>query len=137
MAHLSIFVAPLAMQVATTAGATPDGVVVSLSLHKSDDLLRGGRGIFYGTVKRDADPADLPLRRLVRLHRDLDGLVVRETWSDPLTGDYVFSNIDPTIKYTAIAYYYENRRANGDVREFRAEAADNISPEVVPWPASI
>ena len=88
------------------------------------DVEHGGRGSIPGTVKRDADPTDLPLRRRVRLHREADGMLVRETWSDATTGDYLFTDINPALKYTVISYDHEHN--------YRAVVADNITPEVLP-----
>ena len=88
------------------------------------DVEFGGAGSVPGTVRRDADPVDLPLRRRVRLHRDVDGMMLRETWSDATTGAYLFTDINPAITYTVISYDHEHN--------YRAVAADNITPEVLP-----
>lgn len=82
----------------------------------------GGTGTIYGTVDRKGTPANVPLRRKVRLHRDVDGLMVQETWSNATTGAFSFTGLDLSYKYTTIAYDYEHN--------FRAEAADNLTPEV-------
>lgn len=88
------------------------------------DELYGGQGRILGTVKKDDDPVDLPLRRRVRLFRERDGHLVRETWSNANSGAYVFENIDETVRYTVLAYDYE--------RNYRAVVADNIQPEPMP-----
>lgn len=87
------------------------------------DVAFGGPGRITGTVAEKATP-NIPLRRRVRLHRDVDGLCVRETWSDAATGAYEFTDIDPAYRYTAIAYDYAHNH--------RAVAADNLTPEVLP-----
>ena len=93
------------------------------SLAPYRDFEFGGVGRVAGTVKRDAEP-DLPLRRRVRLHRERDGLLVREVWSDPVTGAYSFDHIDGTKAYTVVTYDH--------LHDYRAVIADNITPEPVP-----
>ena len=46
-----------------------------------------------GTTKNIASPSDLPVRRLVRFHEQLSGRLLRELWSDPVTGAYQFNNL--------------------------------------------
>lgn len=82
----------------------------------------GGRGVISGNVKYDADPTDLPLRRKVRLQREKDGRTIREVFSDKVTGNYEFTNIDEREKYTVISYDYEHN--------YRAVIADSITPGV-------
>lgn len=107
--------------------ATPTALAVN---HLDDgavpyrDLEFGGVGVIAGTVKRDADPSDLPLKRRVRLHREQDGLLIREVWSDATTGVYSFDWINETWRYTVITYDYEHN--------YRAVIADNILPEMMP-----
>lgn len=108
------------------ANDPPDGPVLARgvsTLARLRDVYFDGRGFIAGTVKRDSDPTDVPLRRRVRLHRELDGLLVQETWSDVTTGAYVFTAIDETAKYTVITYDYEHN--------YRAVIADNIAPEIM------
>ena len=82
----------------------------------------GGFGRIAGTVKEDGTP-DVPVKRRVRLHREQDGLLVREVWSHPTTGAYSFDHIDTTKRYTVITYDYEH--------DYRAVIADNITPEAM------
>ena len=89
-----------------------------------DFSICGGQGRVPGTVKKDADPADLPLRRRVRLIREVDGRVIRETWSDAATGEYLFTGVSEHETYTVISYDHEHN--------YRAVVADNITPEVAP-----
>lgn len=99
-------------------------VVVNLGvLMPWRDMLFSGNGFIAGTVKRDADPTDVPLKRRVRLHREADGMLLRETWSDTTTGAYRFDSIDEKIPYTVITYDYEHN--------YRAVIADNIVPELM------
>lgn len=98
--------------------------ITLLTLAVGADAFNGGIGYIPGTVKRAATPADVPARRRVRLHRDVDGMMVREAWSHAVTGEYLFSGINHRQRYTIIVY--DNDGA------YRAEAADNIAPEVAP-----
>lgn len=88
------------------------------------DAVDGGRGLITGTVKEKSAPDNLPLARKVRLFDEFAGRFVRETWSEASTGNYVFANIDPTRRYTVIAYDY--------LHNYRAVVADNIIPETMP-----
>lgn len=92
------------------------------------DMLTGvlGQGIgrVRGTVKRKDQPANVPLKRRVRLVRERDGLVLREAWSDAVTGEYDFQYIDELQTWTVIAYDHEHN--------FRSVIADNLTPEMMP-----
>ena len=124
MAEISVPVALLALQLAPSAGAAASySGPKLLSLQKSGDYIHGGVGVVTGTVEEKAIP-NLPLRRKVRLHRDVDGLMVRETWSHATTGAYTFTDINPAYTYHAIAFDY--------ARNYRAVIADNLTPEVAP-----
>ena len=91
--------------------------------HAWRDMEFSGNGRIAGTVKEDGTP-DVPVKRRVRLHREQDGLLVREVWSHPTTGAYIFDHIDATKQYTVITYDYEH--------DYRAVIADNITPEAMP-----
>ena len=86
------------------------------------DLYFGGRGVITGTVKEKHTPTNTPVYRRVRLIRDRDGLFIRETWSDPVTGAYSFPDIDAAETYTALSYDHTGN--------FRAVAADKLIPTV-------
>lgn len=74
------------------------------------DLKYGGPGYILGSVKEEATPLDLPLSRRVRLY--CGSRLVRETWSDPVTGAFIFTELTKKETYTAIAYDYQyNYRA--------------------------
>lgn len=105
------------------AAPAGDHPVVTTPVISWRDMYFDGDGFIAGTVKRDADPADIPLKRRVRLHREHDGLPVRETWSDPVTGAYTFPQISRDFVYTVVAYDY--------LHDYRAVIADNIVPEVM------
>ena len=104
MAEISVPVILLSIQVVPSAGAAaPYSGPRLLSVLKSGDFIHGGPGRITGTVEEKATP-NLPLRRRVRLHRDVDGMMVRETWSHATTGAYTFTDINPAYTYTVIAY---------------------------------
>lgn len=86
------------------------------------DVYHGGLGKILGTVKNKGTP-DYAVYRRVRLLRERDGVFVRETWSDPLTGAYEFDGIDPNERYTALSYDHTHN--------FRAVVADNLAPEAM------
>ena len=124
MAEISVPVVLLTLQVAPSAGAAaPYSGPKLLALQKLGDYIHGGKGFITGTVEEKATP-NIPLRRRVRLHRDVDGMMVRETWSDAVTGAYTFTDINPAYTYHAIAFDY--------ARNYRAVIADNLTPEVAP-----
>lgn len=103
---------------------TPQPSVMSGELSGARNFHFGGRGRVSGTVRVDGATIDTPVYRRVRLFRDVDALMVAETWSDPVTGAYSFDYVDLTKTYTAISYDH--------TREFRAVAADNLTPTVIP-----
>lgn len=83
--------------------------------------LFSGRGAVRGNVFVKGTP-NTPASRRVRLLRERDGKIVREQWSDAVTGAYSFEEIDASITYVVIVSDHE--------RVFRAEVADNITPTV-------
>lgn len=87
-------------------------------------LLGRGVGTVYGVVELKGAPVNTPLRARVRLMRERDGLVCRETWSDAATGAYRFDNVDELEVYTVLTYH--------PAHNHRAVAADNLTPEVLP-----
>ncbi|RIX79113.1 SPRY domain-containing protein [Acidovorax cavernicola] len=84
-----------------------------------------GVGRINGTVKEDGSP-DVPVRRLVRLIREQDGTVIREQWSDRVTGAYQFDYVDERKRYTVISYDYEH--------DHRAVVGDNLAPDLIETP---
>lgn len=87
------------------------------------DIDNDGRGYISGTTKNDGTPTDFPVRRRVRLMRDKDGIPIRETWSDAVTGAYLFTEIDERFTYTVTSYDH--------TENFRAVIADRITPELM------
>lgn len=86
------------------------------------DTEYGGDGRIAGTTKIKGSP-DYPTRVRVRLFRDVDGVCIRETWSDAETGEYEFAYIDAAQRYTVVCYDH--------TRAFRAVIADNLLPEAM------
>jgi len=83
---------------------------------------QGGNGRVAGTVKVKGSP-NAPVQRKVRLIDEFTGLMVREVFSDPVTGAYEFLYVSRDHKYTVISFDWANN--------FRAVLADNISAEYV------
>ena len=84
-------------------------------------VLGTGRGRVRGTVKVTPNT---PVQRRVRLIREVDGMVIREGSSDPVTGAYDFQFVDELQKWTVVSYDFENL--------FRAVIADNLTAELMP-----
>lgn len=80
----------------------------------------GGGGRIAGTVKNTGTP-DFPVWRRVRLFLRRDGRLVREVWSDPVTGAYGFDYLNPAYSYTVIAHDHTG--------QYNAEISDDITPE--------
>jgi hypothetical protein len=79
-------------------------------------VLGQGIGRVRGTVK--VTPST-PVFRKVRLIREKDGLVIREKWSDPITGAYDFQYVDEVQTYTVISFDHQHN--------YRAVLADNLT----------
>lgn len=101
---------------------TAPALKLVLSNAKLFDMQFGGKGRIVGTVKVKATP-NRAVRRRVWLLRERDAQVIRETWSDPVTGEYRFEYIDQTQRYTVLTYDYEHN--------FRSVVADNLQPELM------
>lgn len=83
----------------------------------------GGKGRIAGTVNIDSTP-DYPIWRRVRLFDRRDNRLVRETWSDPVTGAYAFEYINAARQYVVIAYDHSG--------VYNAEVLDALTPELMP-----
>lgn len=88
------------------------------------DVEHGGGGRIWGTTKTKASPSNLPTKARVVLLHQRSKLHVRETWSDPTTGDFAFDGIDTRQQFLALA---EDAAGN-----FRPVAASRLVPEVAP-----
>lgn len=94
-----------------------------------DVTIAGGAGFVPYIIEREVLPATTPKTYTpqwarVRLERDIDGRVIQEQWSDPVTGAGTFHNVDENFLYTLTAIYPDSG--------MRAVIADRIKPEVYP-----
>ena len=85
------------------------------------DIEFGGAGTVYGTTKTKGAP-NLPTKARVVLLHQRSKQPVREVWSDPITGAFVFEGIDTTQQFLTLA---EDAAGN-----FRPVAASRLVPEV-------
>lgn len=86
------------------------------------DAYHGGIGRIYGTVAEKGTPNKM-LNREVLLIDEASNVVIRKTWSDPVTGAYEFVGIRQGVRYTVLSYDY--------TQSFRAVVADNLLPELM------
>ena len=112
---------PDTAHIAASSHVPPPSALSAPPLLLARDTEFGGNGTVYGTTEIKGTP-DAPLRARVRLIRERDGLVYRETWSDGATGAYRFDNVDELETYTVLTYH--------PTRDRRAVVADGIIPEV-------
>ena len=101
----------------------PEARVMPLMRTTRDLSDLGGNGRIAGTVKVDSSP-DYPVWRRVRLFDRRDNRLVRETWSDPVTGAYAFEYINPARLYVVVSYDHTG--------VYSAEALDAMTPELMP-----
>lgn len=99
------------------------------ALKTKDLLICPGIGRIPFEIVKEVVPATTPKTYTpqwakVRLERDIDGKVIREEWSDPVTGLGVFENLDENFTYTLTAIYPDSG--------LRAVIADRIVPEGAP-----
>ena len=91
------------------------------------DLLTGmlGKGIgrIYGTVELKGSPQNTLLRRKVWLVREVDGLKIREQWSDAVTGAYDFRYIDELQTWAVTAFDHTGEK--------RAVVARGLVPDLI------
>ena len=90
------------------------------------DLEFGGRARITGDVgiKGASGAPDTMVKSRVRLLRQRDGLLARETWSDPVTGAFAFDGLDEHQQFIALA-----EDGSG---VYAPVAADRRVPEVLP-----
>ena len=86
------------------------------------DLRHAGNRRIIGTTKNTGTPP-VPVGRLVRLHDQKNGEIVRQVWSDSATGAYSFDNIRPGVFYV-VSFDHTNT--------FGAVIADNLPSEPMP-----
>lgn len=109
--------------VVASLGATPAfaGAILKDRMRARPNFLfdPAARGRIIGTVKRKNTPTNMPLARRVRLYRDVDGMLIAETWSRAADGVYQFDYIEEGQSYTAIALDHEH--------VYRMVGADNLN----------
>lgn len=97
-------------------------VPISPKLARNPNIIRdanfGGLGVIRGTVKESGMP-DHGVSRRVRLHRKLDGMLVRDVWSKT-DGAYEFKGI-AIQEYYVIAYDHTGT--------YNAVIKDSITPD--------
>lgn len=84
----------------------------------SRDAYYGGKGFIKNTVKLNLTP-NIPAKKLVMLQDIKSGIIIRETWSDPITGEYEFKFINEFNFYNIIAQdhlYQWQTTATGPVK---------------------
>lgn len=96
---------------------TDVGLRLNIRQEVAFDVYFGGPGRVYGTVKEKNTPANTPLHRRVLLLDEATRIVIRETWSDPVTGNFEFPYLRMGVPFTVLAYDY--------VHNYRAIVADN------------
>ena len=69
------------------------------------DMEFGGRASIVGDVgiKGAGGAPDTMVKSRVRLLRQRDGLLARETWSNPATGAFAFDGLDESQQFIALA----------------------------------
>ena len=111
-----------AMTIAASA-PVPNFSTRTSSLATARDVEYGGPGTIYGTTKNKGTSDNTPIKaRAVLLHQR-SKLPFRETWSDPVTGAFVFTGIDTRQQFLVVA-----EDADG---HFRPVAANRLTPEVL------
>jgi len=118
----------LQLDVALRAVA-PSGVMgatlLLAPLQLARDVEFGGVGFIEGhTLEQINETTQVPVARKVRLHRDRDGLLARETWSRASDGYFRFPYLDMDVTYTGLTYDHSGN--------FRAVVADRVAPELMP-----
>lgn len=118
--------APSVAGVAATALVPTHSTRRAPALQVARDVEFGGSGRIWGTtkIKGAAGTPDAPAKSRVVLLHQRSKLPVREVWSDPTTGAFVFEGIDTTQQFLTLA---EDAAGN-----FRPVAASRLVPEVAP-----
>ena len=117
----TLHTAASAAQIAASAPVPAHSTPLTPRLQLARDVEHGGPGTIYGTTKTKGTPNVPTKARVVLLHQR-SKLPVRETWSDPVTGAFTFTGIDPNQQFLTLA---EDAAGN-----FRPVAASRLTPEV-------
>ena len=92
------------------------------SAHLTLSVHDGGALRITGTTRNTGTPT-APVARRVRLHDQLTGRVITDTWSNPTTGAYAFNNIRTGIFYVT---------AFDHTGQFGGVIETDITPEPMP-----
>lgn len=111
-------------KVAAAAATPPAFRLMASPVRMARDAEFGGTGRIFGTTKTKASPSNLPTKARVVLLHQRSKVLVRATWSDPVTGAFAFDGLDVQQEFIALA---EDAAGN-----FRAVAAQRLAPEVAP-----
>lgn len=120
---LSMHTAGFGVDTAASTPVPPHSTRRAAPLQLARDIEFGGPGTIYGTTKTKGTP-NHPTHARVVLQHQRSKLPVRETWSDPVTGNFAFTGIDTTQQFLTLA---EDTAGN-----FRPVAANRLTPEVLP-----
>lgn len=112
---------PERAQIAASAPVPAFSTRRAPALATARDVEVGGPGTIYGTTKTKGTPNRPARARVVLLHQR-SKLPVRETWSDPVTGNFAFPGIDTRQAWLVLA----EDAAGG----FRPVAASQLVAEV-------
>lgn len=90
--------------VAVAAASSPAQLRTACGL-TARDMEFGGRASIVGDVgiKGAGGAPDTMVKSRVRLLRQRDGLLARETWSNPATGTFAFDGLDESQQFIALA----------------------------------
>lgn len=119
---LSLVTSGAAAVIAASAAVQSHSAPAALRATVARDVEFGGAGTMYGTTKTKGTP-NLPTKARVVLLHQRSKLPVRETWSDPVAGAFVFTGIDTSQQFLALAEDAEGH--------FRPVAANRLTPEVL------
>ncbi len=110
--------------VAAAADADSGGATLVSRLTTARDMEFGGRGRIWGTNEIEITPGNrVPTGGRVVLLRQRDRLLARETWANPVTGAWEFTDLDVNQGFLALA---EDLAGN-----YRPVAANRLTPEAV------
>lgn len=108
------------VKVLVTAGSvSTGGLLLSEELEVQQRFAFAGNGTIDGIIT----VAGVPSRRLVRVIDRKSGTLIAETFSDPITGAYIFTSLDPLLKY--LVYSLDDTPI-----VYNAVVADQITPVV-------
>ena len=121
LAPLSLRTRYVDLSVAASAGVAVHTCATPSRADWALDVEHGGLGRVYGTVKEKNTPVNTPLRRRVYLMDQRSRLVVRETWSDAVTGEFEFRFVKEGIKWFVYSLDHEGHYVSTSADNQEAE----------------